>query len=195
MRHSSEWHWSECGQSREWLFRSKEEQNMDVLQCHVFIYPRNVRWEAAAELQYYNIQQTDTVQESTETFRKFDFFNRYIEFFFIHVFFFANIKNVTMGYFRTQRCTLPARTIRKQTKEIKPKKLRDSRRWVHVGNCWKTKRQNAWKTVCETSNWLLVAMRTQQRMIWYHWCHLNMTSTLFIDGIKTGRSVTKNDSS
>lgn len=112
-------------------------------------------------------------------------------FFFYSCFFFANIKNVTMGYFRTQRCTLPARTIRKQTKEIKPKKLRDSRRWVHVGNCWKTKRQNAWKTVCETSNWLLVAMQTQQRMIWYHWCHLNMTSTLFIDGIKTRRSVTK----
>lgn len=100
---------------------------------HFYLPQECAMRSSSVELQYYNIQQTDTVQESRETIRKFDFCNRYIDLFFFNscFVFFANIKNVTMGYFRTLRCTLPAWTIQKQGVWGG---------WVHLGNFPKPKR-------------------------------------------------------
>lgn len=62
--------------------KTRTKQNRDVLQCHFLFTPGMCdEKQQHRELEYYNIQQTDTVQESRKNHQKVVFIFLYIFFF------------------------------------------------------------------------------------------------------------------
>lgn len=85
MRQSPGWHWSKSGrlgdQKTRFLTRAK---NMDVITVSLFIFSQKcaMRSSSAEKWWYYNIQQTNTVQQSRTTGRRIHFLSFVKRFFF-----------------------------------------------------------------------------------------------------------------
>lgn len=73
--------------TRVWTVETRRTEPGSFTMSRFYLLQECAMRSSSVELQYYNIQQTDTVQESRETIRKFDFCIRYIDFFIIIDFF------------------------------------------------------------------------------------------------------------